>query len=56
MEADQIKAIETIESLLNDMERVLAERGELNDENRAALARLRRMCSEEKATLSRKED
>jgi hypothetical protein len=45
-----------IESLLKDIEQVLAQSDELSEEFRAAIERLRQMCLKEKTLPGREED
>jgi hypothetical protein len=53
---DREKALYAIESLLKDIEQVLAQSDELSEEFRAAIERLRQMCIKEKTLPGREED
>ena len=54
--SERTRAIEAIESLLKDMEQALAQRGELSNEQKAAIERLRNMCMRERASPVREKD
>ena len=43
-EKDRKKTLDAVEALLKDMERELAERGDLTDEDKAAIERLLELC------------
>jgi hypothetical protein len=53
---DRKKVLDAVEALLKDMEREMVERGELTDEDKAAIERLRRLCGEGEDLLAREED
>jgi len=53
-ENEHRKAMYGIEALLKDIERDLAQRGDLTDEDRAAIEGLLRACEEERARLEKR--
>jgi hypothetical protein len=55
-EKDRKKTLDAVEALLKDMERELAERGDLTDEDKAAIERLLELCDRGEDLLARDED
>ncbi|HET9530224.1 MAG TPA: hypothetical protein VFQ92_07730 [Blastocatellia bacterium] len=55
-EKDRKKTLDAVEALLKDMERELAERGDLTDEDKAAIERLLELCDRGEILLARDED
>jgi hypothetical protein len=49
---DKINDLETLESLLSDIERAMAEESSVNDQQRAKLKRLREECIVRKKELT----
>jgi hypothetical protein len=55
VKSDREKALSTIESLLKDIEQSLSQNGELSEECKAAIERLRQICVKEKISPRRQE-
>ena len=55
-ENEHRKAMDGIEALLKDIEKDLAQRGDLTDEDKAAIERLLELCDRGEILLARDED
>lgn len=53
-EYEHRKAMDGIEALLKDIEKDLAQRGDLTDEDKTAIEGLLRACAEERARLEKR--